>query len=94
MDREPLRWRTHFGQWVADVTPGAICAQLRAAGTPVTPGAVYKWVAAERVPRPDVALQLVEISGGAISLADVYVQRAEVARTRELRVGAATVVQT
>lgn len=94
MDREPLRWQTHFGQWVADVTPSAICSRLAAERMPVTQGAVYKWVAGERLPRPEVALKLVEISGEAITLADVYVQRAEVGRGRELRVGAAAGVQT
>lgn len=75
--REPLRWQTHFGAWVADLSPTRVATELRAHGAPVTESAVYKWVAGERLPRPDVALHLVEISNGQISLADVYAHRVE-----------------
>lgn len=75
MIREPLRWQTHFGRWVTDITPGRLAAQLRAAGTPVSESAVYKWVAGAHVPRPDVALRIVEISGGIVTLGDVYACR-------------------
>lgn len=70
--REPLRWQTHFGRWVTDVTPGGLARQLRAAGAPVSESAVYKWVAGSHVPRPDVALRIVEISGGEITLGELY----------------------
>lgn len=77
MYREPLRWQTHLGRWVTNVTPGRVVAELRSAGHPLTTAAVYKWVAGERVPRPEIALRLVEISGGELSFADIYVHRAE-----------------
>jgi hypothetical protein len=70
--REPARWQTHFGQWVTDTGPTRVAY---AAG--VTPWSVYKWVAGERIPRPDMALRLVELSDGAISLGDVYAHRVE-----------------
>lgn len=79
MEREPLRWQTHLGQWVADLTPSRVALELRGAGLPVTESAVYKWVAGQHAPRPDIALRIVEISGGRLSVADVYLQRAEVA---------------
>jgi len=75
MYREPLRWQTHLGQWVTDVTPSRVAQELRSAGTPVTAGAVYKWVAGASVPRPEVALQLVELSGGRLTFAEIYLQR-------------------
>jgi hypothetical protein len=82
MLREPSRWQTHFGRWVTDTTPTRIVEQLRAAGTPVTPKAVYMWVSGDRLPRPEVALSLVEISGGTLSIADVYLHRHQMTALR------------
>lgn len=77
MYREPLRWQTHLGIWVADITPSRVVAELRSAGQPLTEGAVYKWVSGECVPRPEVALHLVEISRGELTLTDIYTHRAQ-----------------
>lgn len=83
--REPLRWQTHFGTWVADLSAARVASELRQAGAPVTESAVYKWVAGECYPRPDVALKLVEISHERLSLADVYAHRVELqVRSRAL----------
>jgi hypothetical protein len=82
--REPARWQTHFGQWVTDTSPTRVA---HAAG--VTPSTVYKWVAGERVPRPEMALRLVELSHGSISLVDVYAHHAQV-HGLQLRVGSPT----
>jgi len=78
MRREPQRWRTRFGRWIHQVGVREVTAHLRAAGHPVTPHAVYGWVAGQRQPRPDVAAILTGISGGAVRLEDVYAQRMKV----------------
>lgn len=77
MIREPLRWETPLGRWVCDLTARGVAAELRAAGMPVTESAVYKWVAGSHAPRPDVALELVRISGEHLTLRDVYAPRFE-----------------
>lgn len=85
MIREPARWQTHFGQWVTDIGPTRVAIETR-----VTPSTVYKWVAGERLPRPELALRLVEISHGSISLADVYAHRVQM-HGMQLGVGEQTV---
>jgi len=81
MYREPLRWQTHLGRWVTDLTANQVVLELCDAGAPVTASAVYKWVAGECLPRPEVAMHLVEISRGTLSFADIYGQRLEVSRS-------------
>lgn len=83
--REPARWQTHLGQWVTDIGSTRIAHEIG-----VTRSTVYKWVAGERLPRPDVALRLVELSAGAISLGDVYAHRVEM-HGMQLRAGEPTV---
>jgi transcriptional regulator with XRE-family HTH domain len=38
----------------------------------VTDGAVYHWLNGDRVPRPPVARRIVALTGGAVTLADIY----------------------
>lgn len=78
MPLEPDRWTTHFGQWVCDVGAADLSSQLCAIGQPVTPSAVYKWMAGVRAPRAGCALAIVRISRGAVTLDDVYGHRREV----------------
>lgn len=79
MLREPSRWETHFGAWVCSVGVSNLAGMMEAAGQPVTPFAIHKWVAGERVPRHDRVVAMVELSAGQLSMADVYAQR-ELAR--------------
>jgi DNA-binding XRE family transcriptional regulator len=83
--REPARWQTHLGQWVTDIGSTRIAHEIG-----VTRSTVYKWVAGERLPRPEMALRLVEISHGSISLSDVYAHRVQM-HGMQLRDGAPTV---
>ena len=73
--REPTRWRSCFGEWVSDTGAAHAAHLLAERGLPVTPDAVYKWVAGVRVPRLEAALALVEISGGRLQVTDVLLQR-------------------
>lgn len=84
MERDPLRWQTHLGRWVTDITVPRVVEELRTSGYPLTDSAVYKWISGERTPRPEVAIRLVELSGGQLSFSDIYVQRFEV-HTLQLR---------
>jgi hypothetical protein len=66
------RWGTKFGAWVSRFTVTRITNELNARGVGVQDKTVYSWVSATRFPRPPHAVALVTMSGGAISLDDVY----------------------
>ena len=70
MLREPVRWQTPLGEWTQGVSARALAELVG-----VTPDAVYKWISGTTVPRVEVALRLVEFSGGKVSLVDVFTQR-------------------
>ena len=75
MRREPRRWRTSFGRWVMTFGVTRLTNELSGRGQSVTGQAVYQWIAGVTAPRPDRALQIVELSGGAVGLSDIYRQR-------------------
>lgn len=79
MTNAPLRWNTRFGRWVSRYRVSRLTVDLAARGVPVTPHAVYDWIAARRAPRPTCAAAIVEISGGKLSFDDIYRHRAEIA---------------
>lgn len=72
MLREPTRWQTHFGEWVTEFGVTRVAEELAQRQIPIHVDTVYKWVAGVHRPRVEVALRLVEISGGQVSLSDVY----------------------
>lgn len=81
--RDPIRWRTRFGRWVSQMTVSAIVDELnRSPDTAVTPQAVYDWLNG-RAPRPERARALVQLSGGEISLDDIYSHRAQVVEAKQ-----------
>jgi hypothetical protein len=70
--RDPSRWDTDFGRWVADYgVPRIVSALARDPDLRVTNHAVYHWLKGF-APRPDRAFALVELSGGQISLEAIY----------------------
>ncbi len=75
-------WRTPLGSFVEEYGIARLTADLAAAGQPVTRTAVYNWLAGTHLPRPERALAISELSGGRVSVADVYRQR-DVVRDRE-----------
>ena len=78
--REPRRWKTRFGRWVAGYGVSNIVRSLQPdTFLRVTPNAVYAWLSGH-APHPNRARALVKISGGAIRLQDIYAQRNEVGR--------------
>lgn len=67
------RWCTIFGQWIQDFGVDRVSTEIQ-----VSPNAVYEWVAGRTAPSPDRAQELVRLSGGSLSLEDVYRHRREV----------------
>jgi len=55
MQRDPRRWQTPFGRYVARRGASWVADRLEAHGLPVTPFAVYRWVAGDTAPRPAFA---------------------------------------
>ena len=70
--RDPDRWQTEFGRWVADFGVPRIVAVLgQDQNLRVTKHAVYHWLKGH-APRPDRALALVEMSQGRLTLEAIY----------------------
>ena len=70
--RDPDRWQTEFGRWVADFGVPRIVAVLgQDPDLRVTKHAVYHWLKGY-APRPDRALALVEMSQGRLTLDAIY----------------------
>jgi hypothetical protein len=70
--RVPSRWKTEFGQWVADVgVAGIVAALAHDPDLRVTNHAVYQWLRG-RAPRAARARALVKLSGGRLTLAMIY----------------------
>lgn len=69
------RWRTPLGSFIGEYGVSRLTRALAAAGQPVTPFAVYKWLGGRHVPRLDRAVEISRISEGRVSLADIYRQR-------------------
>ena len=75
MRRAPRRWNTPLGRWVCDFGVRRLTDEMRAAGEPVTPGAVYKWVAGDHAPRARHATIITRVSRGRLSMDDIYRRR-------------------
>ncbi|MBN1459156.1 MAG: hypothetical protein JXA57_06440 [Armatimonadetes bacterium] len=70
--RDPERWETEFGRWVADFgVPQIVKALARDPDLRVTNQAVYEWLQGHP-PRPARAMALVELSGGRLTLEAIY----------------------
>lgn len=72
------RWHTPLGSFVRGYGVERLTRALAAAGQPVTPFAVYKWLGGTHVPRVDRAVAITQLSEGRVTLADIYRQRAVV----------------
>lgn len=75
MRRAPRRWTTPLGRWVTGYGVTRLARDLSHRGQPVTTHAVYQWIAGVTAPRPDRAVAIVELSSGAVGIADIYAQR-------------------
>lgn len=70
------RWNTRFGRFTARFGVTRLAAELTQHGAPVTPSAVYKWIAGRHAPRPEVMESIASLSRGRVSLQDILSQRA------------------
>ena len=80
MQRDRRRWQTPFGRYVARRGVSWVVGRLEAEGLPVTPFAVYHWVAADTAPRPPFARAMVRTSDGALTLGDIYGHREQLSQ--------------
>jgi hypothetical protein len=69
-----VRRKTTFGAWVHGYGAARLANNLGLS----TRWPVYQWLAGSRVPRPALALRMVTLAGGWITLGDIYAQRAAV----------------
>ena len=66
---------TSFGQFVSGYGVPSLIRDLRTVGEPIHPNTVYRWLAGRAYVRPSIALKLVDLGRGQISLDDVYGHR-------------------
>jgi len=83
MLRPRRRWSTPLGSFVSSYPSDRLVADLAGIGEPVTIAAVYSWVAGRSVPRPTRAIAIVRLSGGRLTLDDVYSHRTAVDTRKE-----------
>lgn len=76
--RAPVRWKTEFGLWIAEVGVSAIVRALQHdPDLRVTPGAVYEWLQGH-APSYARARALVRMSGGRLTIEAIYRHGSEV----------------
>ena len=80
MQRDPRRWQTPFGRYIARRGVPWVVGRLEAEGFGVTPKAVYSWLAGSKSPRPCLARAITRVSGGSLTLNDIYGHRDQVAQ--------------
>lgn len=66
------RWTTVFGLWVKNFGVQKLVDELGVRGYPVTSSCIYLWVAGATTPKIDKAREIVKISGGDLTLEDVF----------------------
>lgn len=84
------RWGTPLGRVISEITvSGVVKALSDNESTRITNMAVYRWIYGKTAPRPQVALRIVELAHGSLTMADVYQHRVQVRRmAREIRIAA------
>jgi hypothetical protein len=75
--RNPSYWKTTFGRWVSDYGVRALVKDLHAAGEPIHPATVHCWLSGRVYVRTSIALKLVYLSSGRISIQQIYDHRKE-----------------
>ena len=70
--RDPDRWQTEFGRWVADFgVPRIVAGLAHDPSLRITNQTVYEWLQGH-APHPARAMALVEMSGGRLTLDAIY----------------------
>lgn len=86
------RWETPFARTIDQLGGATRVAKLLSENpeTPVTVVSVYNWIAGRFYPRPAYAKRIVELSGGSLTLDQVYQHRDQVQEPRSPSVPAMT----
>ena len=71
MQRKRLRWNTRFGRWISSIGVERLAERLTRQGHPVTPAAVYGWLAARTQPRFGHLVALIRLGQGRLTLQDI-----------------------
>lgn len=66
------RWNHPIARFARSYGISNLSRELRAAGHSVSPSAIYKWIAGRHPPEPKHAVEVVRISGGQVSMDDIY----------------------
>ena len=70
--RDPDRWQTEFGRWVADFgVPHIVAGLAHDPNLRITNQTVYEWLQGH-APQPARAMALVEMSQGRLTLEAIY----------------------
>ncbi|HPD72841.1 MAG TPA: hypothetical protein PLL30_13810 [Candidatus Krumholzibacteria bacterium] len=70
--RDPNRWQTEFGRWVADFgVPRIVAGLSHDPALRITNQTVYEWLQGH-APQPVRAMALVEMSQGRLTLEAIY----------------------
>ena len=70
--RDPNRWQTEFGRWVADFgVPRIVAGLAHDPNLRITNQTVYEWLQGH-APQPARAMALVEMSQGRLTLEAIY----------------------
>ena len=75
--RKDQYWKTTFGRWVSDYGVSALVRDLHAAGEPIHPRTVHCWLSGRVYVRTSIALKLVDLSQGSISIQAIYDHKRE-----------------
>jgi len=73
--RTPSYWNTPLGRWIDSYGVSKLLSDLHAAGEPIHITAIYGWISGRRYVSPPIALKLVQLGAGQISLDVIYGQR-------------------
>lgn len=79
MRRREARWETKFGCWIDAYGVSRLVQGLHDLGEPISQVNLYQWLAGSSVPRPRIALKLVQLGQGQITLQQIYDHRQELA---------------
>ena len=79
--RDPDRWQTEFGRWVADFgVPRIVAGLAHDPNLRITNQTVYEWLQGH-APQPARAMALVEMSQGRLTLEAIYQHSRQIKQT-------------
>lgn len=80
MRRRDSRRQTKFGSWIQGFGVSRLVSELRQSGFQIHCTAVYHWIDGSVAPRAPLAIRLVELSAGELSMSAIYSHRDELSK--------------